>query len=481
MLDEPRILDRHPVERLDDYVASGGGDGFRTALDAGPEATLAQVEASGLRGRGGAGFPTGTKWRSVLRYASPDLSTTVVVNAAEGEPGSFKDRMLLRTNPYRVLEGALIAAYALGTDEVVVATKATFGPENARLRTAIAEIDAAGWAEELGIDLVEGPSLYLYGEETGLLEVLEGRQPFPRIAPPWRRGIDDEGEATALAGGVEMATADGETEEPPVLVNNVETFANVPAILAKGADWFRERGTTASPGTALVTVSGHSARAAVAEIELGTPLNEVLHRVGGGAAEGAIIGVMPGVSVPIIPASLLDVPLSYEALAEVGSGFGAGALWVLDETTDPVAVAAGVSQFLAVESCGQCTPCKQDGEAVAVALGRLLRADERSGDQALNAARDHLATVADGARCSLASQHEQVVGSLLALFPDEVEAYRVGARAARAPELIAPIVDLQGEEVVLDDNQATKQPDWTHGSEDSGAAPADRINQRSDA
>ena len=177
------------------------------ATKLGPAATIEELEASGLRGRGGAGFPTGTKWRTVAANASPTLAATVVVNGAEGEPGSFKDRELLARNPYRVLEGALIAADTVGADRVIVAVKSTFAAEIARLRQAIAELAAAGWADGVAIDVVAGPDEYLFGEETALLEVVDGRPPFPRVAPPFRHGADEFGDGDGSAADVEMAGA----------------------------------------------------------------------------------------------------------------------------------------------------------------------------------------------------------------------------------------------------------------------------------
>ena len=170
----------------------------------------------------------------------------MVVNAAEGEPGSFKDRAILRADPYQVLEGALIAAHAVGADSVIIATKASFTTEVERLRAAIAEIDAAGWTDQVPVVLVTGPDEYLFGEETALLEVIDGRPPFPRIAPPYREGVDevferesDTTSGTSSAAHVEMAGPGGETVAPPTLAGNVETFANLPGILRHGADWFR--------------------------------------------------------------------------------------------------------------------------------------------------------------------------------------------------------------------------------------------------
>ena len=223
--------------------------------------------------------------------------------------------MILRTNPYRVIEGALIAAHALEAGKVVVAIKADFAVVRARLERAIAEVRAAGWADDIELTSFAGPSSYLYGEETGLLEVLDGREPFPRVAPPWRHGLDEVGDGTESTADLELAEPGGEGVAPPTLANNVETMANVAGILAEGADWFRELGTEASPGSVVCTVSGATRRHAVAEIALGTPLREVLERVGGGAEPGhEIVAVISGVANPFLPASALDTPVTYEAM-----------------------------------------------------------------------------------------------------------------------------------------------------------------------
>ena len=185
-----RILPEHPIGSLAEYEETGGGAGLFGAMAVERDVVLAELEASGLRGRGGAGFPTGTKWRTILSFASDVLPTPVVVNAAEGEPGTYKDRLLLERNPYAVLEGAMIAAHVAGANTITIATKGAF-PQNGRLRSAISEVAQASWNPGFQFVLVEGPREYLYGEETALLEVIDGRPPFPRIAPPWRRGLVD--------------------------------------------------------------------------------------------------------------------------------------------------------------------------------------------------------------------------------------------------------------------------------------------------
>ncbi len=463
-----RVLDRTAVRSLAEYESAGGGTGLRLARDVDPDTVVRTVTDAGLRGRGGAGFPTGTKWSTVAEHRGPHGAPQVVVNAAEGEPGSFKDRTLLRTNPYRVLEGALIAAHAVGAGGVVVAMKASFSAEIERVDRAIDELGRAGWSGPSPIRIALGPSHYLFGEETALLEVVDGRPPFPRVTPPFRRGLGDD-ERTAA--GVQLATEDAGTGAPAALVNNVETLANVPDIVSRGPEWFRELGTAESPGTVLVTVTGRTRRHGVAEVPMGTPLDVAIEAIGGGPRAGrAITAALSGVSNPVVLADRLDTPLSYEAMSAIGSGLGAAGYIVLDDATAPTDVAHGVSRFLAVESCGQCEPCKRDGLAIAAhlrdALAGGLEADERSDLDA------RLDTVPDGRRCFLAQQHHDVVRSLLdaswSTVPDGDDA---------EPVRILPIVDISNGEALLDLDHLDKQPDWSHDDEDSGTWPADTVTE----
>lgn len=443
---------------------------------------MEELEASGLRGRGGAGFPTGRKWRTIVENRSVAEPATVVVNAAEGEPGTFKDRTILRLDPFSVLEGALIAARAVGADLVIVGLKESFGPEVCRVRAALEEMEAAGWTEGVEVRIFEGPEEYLYGEETAMLETIDGRYPFPRIAPPFRRGVRelvqteaDVASGSGLSARVDMAGPGPENLASPTLVDNVETLANVPRIVARGAAWFRTEGTQESPGTIVCTVSGCTVRAGVGEVIMGTPLREVIEEIGGGARpDRRITTVLPGVSAGLITEDLLDTPVSYEAMAAIGSGLGSAGFQVLDDAADVTALVAGVSRFLAVESCGQCTPCKQDGLVLADLLARLSRSecDERG----LAKIRDCLATVADGARCFLASQQEAVVRSLLTRFPGAVQDHAEGRAPAADPELVAEMVDLVDGEAIVADGHRNKQPDWTYDQTWSGQAPADRLD-----
>ncbi|MEX0847046.1 MAG: NADH-ubiquinone oxidoreductase-F iron-sulfur binding region domain-containing protein [Ilumatobacteraceae bacterium] len=489
-----RVMPSTPIRSLAEYEALGGGAGLRAARAVAVEVVLGELEASGLRGRGGAGFPTATKWRTILSYASDVLRTSVVVNAAEGEPGTFKDRSILRSNPYAVLEGALIAAAVVDSRSITVATKDRFTVETARLRDAIAEMRRAGWCDGIQIDITAGPSEYLYGEETALLEVLDGRPPFPRIAPPWRRGVievvrteADLHSGSGLAADVEKAGRTGASIAPPTLVNNVETLANVPAIIANGAAWFRSCGTAESPGTVVCTVTGSVGRPLVIEVELGTPLRSVLDLARGGDDDvdmAPIVGVLMGVSNVILTAADLDTPVSYEAMSALGTGLGSASFIVVDDTTDPVALAAGVSRFLAVESCGQCTACKQDGLAIFEGLRSLATGGGTARDLALIEQR--LGTITDGARCNLARQHQVVVGSILGAFDDGVRVHIHPGATPCTPVLITELVDLDEGAVTLDEDFLTKRADWTHARgvgvpttsspiDDPGSSPVDRL------
>lgn len=477
-----RILPDRPYTSLDEYAVAGGGAGLRLALDRDATSLIDVITRSGLRGRGGGGFPTGTKWATVAGLASPSLPTTVVVNGAEGEPGTFKDRTILRTNPYAVLEGATIAARAVGAPTIVVAVKASFTRESERVRRAIAELEDAGWIDRGVCSVVEGPGEYLFGEETAMLEVIAGRPPFPRIAPPWRRGAIDvvgsDADATSESGLASPVQMTGTTDAPPALVNNVETLANVPGIVAHGVDWFRTVGTDESPGTVVCTVSGSTVRAGVAEIALGTPLRSAIETIGGGVDVGRrVTAVLMGTASEVLTGSQLDTPLSFEAMAAAGSGLGSAGAIVLTDDVDLLAAAAGVARFLAVESCGQCTPCKQDGLALAARLTELCTGtaddDDRSEVLAL------LGTVGDEARCGLAGQQQRAVGSLVRLAADRPAPVSAdGDTEVRGPLLIAELEDIVDGQAIYDERFVDKQPDWTYDEVDSGQTPVDRLTER---
>jgi NADH:ubiquinone oxidoreductase subunit F (NADH-binding) len=270
-----------------------------------------------------------------------------------------------------------------------------------------------------------------------------------------------------------MAVPGGETGAPPTLVDNVETIANVARIVGRGADWFRTEGTEKSPGTIVCTITGSTVRHGVGEVMMGTPLREVIEEIGGGARRGhEIKAVMSGVANALIPASALDVPVSYEGMAAIGSGLGSAGFIVFDDSDDLVAAAAGVSRFLAVESCGQCTPCKQDGLAISELLDRLCVSDVT--DRDMTKLRSLVSTVGDEARCYLAAQHQTVIGSVLERFGGEVQAHARGTAQPVSRMLITELLDIKGDEAVIDGDFPRRQPDWTYNDTYSGQPPAER-------
>lgn len=463
------VLPPIPYANLTSYLAAGGGVALAEARLVDPQALIDEVTASGLRGRGGAGFPTGLKWQTVADLEADELAANVVVNAAEGEPGTIKDRTLLQANPYAVIEGALIAAQAIDANDITIATKASFVATIERLRTAIDEVRAAGWLDgpdgQITIEVVTGPDRYLFGEETAMLEVVDGRLPLPRVAPPYRHGsvevvTDQVGPARghdSFEGAADIVMAGSDHEAPPTLVNNAETLANVPAIIARGADWFRQVGTDKSPGTVLATVTGDVHHPGVYEVALGTVLEDLVELAGGPIRGTTLVGVLGGASAAFLDD--LTTPISYEAMQTAGTGLGSASFRFIGDQVDPVALAAGVSRFLSVESCGQCTPCKLDGLAIAQALQRISNNQGTATDRDIVARR--LTTVADGARCALGRQHQTVVSSILQAFPEAIDDHLQRRRPAAEPAVIAATsqIDDQGERV--DQSIITADPAWS--------------------
>jgi len=448
------LLPDEPIETLDHYFATDvGGLGVKRAQELGPQRTLEEVERSGLRGRGGGGFPTGRKWRSI---AGSGASGTryLVVNGAEGEPGTFKDRALLRANPYLLVEGAIIAAFAVGAAEVYIGLKAGFTREIEALTRAVEEMQLAGICTDCIVNIVQGPDEYLFGEEKALLEVIEGKPPLPRLLAPYEHGLF----ARDIMSGWE--SVEGQASPNPTLVNNVETLCNVPWILLNGSDWYRSMGTAQSPGHVVCTVVGDVVRPGVGEIELGTPLGDVIERVGGGVAvERRVKAVLPGVANKVV--TYLRVPLTYEGFQAVGSGMGSCGFIVYDDTACMVEVARLMSRFLSIESCGQCPPCKLGSAEITSRLARIEGGVGNEDD--VREIVSWLDKVTDGNRCYLAVEEQNVVASILRTFVNEFDEHLVGGRCPRPRDVaLAKIVDLAGGKVTYDTTHARKQPDWTY-------------------
>ncbi|MGH9127062.1 MAG: NADH-ubiquinone oxidoreductase-F iron-sulfur binding region domain-containing protein [Acidimicrobiales bacterium] len=482
---DPFLLPSTDLTSVADYQDFGGGQGLRRARELGAEQTIQEIGLSGLRGRGGAGFRTGRKWFGL--YNAGGTTKYVVANGAEGEPGTFKDRTLMRANPYQVIEGIAVAALSIGAREAFFCLKASFRREVDRVTRAVAEMEAAGLVGDLTITIVQGPDEYLYGEEKAMLEVIEGKAPLPRLLPPYEQGLfavapelgwestPRDPEAAVVGGDAPGAGAAGVAAEPeanPTLVSNVETYANIVPILTRGAEWHRSMGTAESPGHAICTVVGDVETAGVAEIELGMSLAQAIDLIGGGARPGRHVkAVLSGVSNAVVTAAQLGTPLSYEAMAAIGSGLGSLGLIVYDETACMVDLAHNVSRFLYVESCGQCPACKFGTGEITAYLERLR--DLRGEDRDIGAIAERLRSVTDGNRCALPVEEQAVIASLLRSFPEEFADHLEGQRCAGRHDLpIAKIVDIDNGVATFDPRQGRKQPDWTYTREAPGAPGA---------
>lgn len=455
----PFLLPDEPVTSLDDYLERGGGEGLALARDLGPEAVIDEITRSGLRGRGGAGFPTGVKWASTR--AAEGRRRYAVCNAAEGEPATFKDRALMRRNPYQCIEGLAIAALCMEAPDAYLATKARFEAERSALELAAQEMDEAGLLADITMVIVAGPDEYLFGEEKALLEVIEGHDPMPRLLPPFQHGLF----ATAPQLGWEAHAGEpgrrAAPETNPTLVNNLETLANVPHILARGATWFGGLGTEESPGTIVCTVVGDVASSGVHEMEMGSPFSELLELAGGPHPGRRFKAAFSGVANPVIDASDFAAPLSYEGFRAIGSGLGAAGFAVYDDSACVVAVAHAFSRFLAVESCGQCPPCKVGSGEITDLLRRLKEGTGTETD--VDALGRRLRTVTDANRCYLGTEEQLVVSSVLQAYPEEVVAHLEGHCTCPERDLPVPkLEDIVDGRAVYDERHARKRPDWTY-------------------
>ena len=398
-----------PVESLDAYIEAGGGRGLARAVEIGPDDTIAEVLRSNLRGRGGAGFPTGRKWGSI-RASAADSTPYVVCNAAEGEPGTYKDRVLMERNPYRLVEGVLIAKYAVGAPQAFIALKNSFTKSMERVIGARDAAIAAGWEGAEDLEIVPGPDDYLFGEESAMLEVVEGRGALPRILKPFERGLWSS-----------------IYQENPTVVNNVETLSNVPSIVADSGEAFAQVGTAESPGTMLFTVVGDVENPGVYELPLGTRFGTLIEDIAGATNIKAIVS---GVSSTVITPDLLDLPLDFDSFRDAGTGMGSGGFVVYSTDRDIVQVCATLSRFLGDESCGQCIACKSGTNEMAEALERLVDGTATVTD--LEVIRKRSEFVTDMNRCFLPVGASLVVRSFLDEFTPEFEAH-VGKKSTAEP------------------------------------------------
>ena len=333
--------------------AQARGDWDRTAdlMKQGQDAIIEVIKASGLRGRGGAGFPTGMKWSFMPKEPKPGKPNFLVINADESEPGSCKDREILRHDPHKLVEGALIAGFAMRARAAYIYVRGEFIVETEALRRAVAEAyaagligkNAAGSGYDFDVFVHRGAGAYICGEETAMLESLEGKQGKPRLKPPFPAGAGLYG--------------------CPTTVNNVESIAVAPTILRRGAAWFAGFGNPKNEGTKLFQISGHVNAPCVVEESMSIPFRELIDRHAGGIRGGwdNLLAVIPGgSSVPLVPAEqIMDAPMDFDGLKALGSGLGTAAVIVMDKSTDIVRAIARLSYFYKHESCGQCTPCRE--------------------------------------------------------------------------------------------------------------------------
>jgi NADH-quinone oxidoreductase subunit F len=368
------ILLRHRdipnIDELDVYIDNGGFEAFKQVVTSNtPQEIIEIVKLSGLRGRGGAGFPTGVKWSFLTPGVFPRY---VVANADESEPGTFKDREIMEHNPFQFLEGVAICCYAAQAETGYVYCRGEFWDLAHRLEEKIAELHerkllgAGLFGSDFNLDIHVhlGAGAYICGEETALLESMEGKLGQPRLRPPF-------------------PAAEGLFAKPTV-VNNVETLTNLPPIITRGADWYRAIGTEKSTGPKVFCLSGHVERPGNYELPFGTPFRELIFEHGGGIKDGkAIKAILPaGASAPLLPATdkVLDTPMDYESVPEIGSQLGSASLIILDETVDISWVAYKTSSFFNHESCGKCTPCREGTFWMYNLLKHIKEGDAKNGD-----------------------------------------------------------------------------------------------------
>ena len=403
---------------FDGWVARGGYVALRQALGMTPEAITAEVKSSGLRGRGGAGFPTGLKWSFMPKDdGNPHY---LCCNADESEPGTFKDREIIRWTPHALIEGCIIAALAIRAETVYVYIRGEFTEPYRILVQAVAEAYANGalgtsvFGSGRRVELVvhRGAGAYICGEETALMNSIEGRRGNPRIKPPF----------PAVAGLFGM----------PTTINNVETLAAVPAILTRGAAWYAGLSLSSpkSTGTKLMSVCGHVQRPGTYEITMGLPMHDLIYDLCGGMRPGRTLkAVIPGgSSVPIMNAAdVVDCPMDYEGIIAHGSMLGSGGMIVMDDTTDMVYQIMRLTRFYAHESCAQCTNCREGTAWTVKILERILAGEGKASDL------DLLLSLADNMTgktiCVLSDSCAAPVVSGLQKFRGEFEAYLSGARA----------------------------------------------------
>jgi NADH-quinone oxidoreductase subunit F len=406
-------------ESIDAYIKVGGYEALRTVLSSMTrEQVIDVISKSGLRGRGGAGFPTGRKWDS-CRKTDAD-QRYIICNADEGDPGAFMDRAILEGNPHSVIEGMIIGGYAIGSDMSYIYVRAEYPIAVERLTIAIAQArklnllgkDILGTGYDLEMELFQGAGAFVCGESTALMRSIEGKRGMPRPTPP---------------NSVYMGLWD-----KPTVLNNVETFANVPYIIQKGAEWFASYGTERSKGTKAFALTGKVKNTGLIEVPMGMPLREIIYGIGGGIEEDRKLKAVQtgGPSGGCIPLSLIDTPVDYESLAKIGSIVGSGGMIVLDEEDCMVNIAQYFLRFTQEESCGKCVPCRIGTKRILEILERITKGNGRPGDIELLEGLGGI--VASASLCGLGKSAPNPVLTTIKYFREEYEAHLEGRCPAKA-------------------------------------------------
>jgi NADH-quinone oxidoreductase subunit F len=400
-------IDEPGLNTLEVYEKRGGYGALRKALrEMTPEDVLKQLEASGLRGRGGAGFAMGKKVSFLPKGA---IEKYLVCNADESEPGTFKDRELMQKTPHMLIEGLVIAAYAAGASRSFIYIRGEYVQQADILDAALKEARAKGYVGEdvlgSGFDLSlivhRGAGAYICGEETGLLDSLEGKRGNPRLKPPF--------------------PANQGLYQGPTLINNVETLATVPTIIKMSGEEYAKLGVATSTGTKLVSISGHVRKPGNYEIELGIPSREIVYGLAGGPPEGREVKCWfpGGSSAPVLTAADLDVPYDFDSLAKAGSMLGSGAIIVVDDSTPIIDVAMKVARFYRHESCGKCTPCREGTNWTVKMLERIDAGEATPMDLEIMASVQE--NIIGNCLCVLGDAMAMPIGSMIAKFKNELE------------------------------------------------------------
>ncbi len=396
-------------KQVEEYLANGGYQGLEKALKMRPEEIIEEVKRSGLRGRGGAGFPTWRKWE--ICHSSPIRPKYLICNADEGDPGAFMNRSLIEGDPHALLEGMLIAGYTIGVEEAFIYIRAEYPLAVERLQLAISQLAKYGLLGEkilgshfnFSISIKKGAGAFVCGEETALIASIEGRRGMPRPRPPF----------PAVAG----------LWGKPTVINNVETLATLPHILRQGADWYSQYGTSTSKGTKTFALAGKVERTGLIEVPLGISLREIVYQVGGGIPTGREFKAVQtgGPSGGCLPAAHLDLPVDYESLVEAGSIMGSGGMIVMDERTCAVDIARYFLSFTQKESCGKCVPCRVGTKRMLEILERITQGEGRAED--LENLQTLAQTVKDTSLCGLGQTAPNPVLTTLKYFRSEYEAH----------------------------------------------------------